>query len=213
MVARRALIVALLLVLPAMAGKKKVAPLVHLPPQTVELAALKLAAPAQKCTNYAWAVAVEAMLRAQDVALDQHFWVQKANGGELCIEPLPALDGLATVINGTYVLNDGRKVRVETRVRSGAPLPDDTIPPLRRNHPVLVFWRSRAYVLKAATYDEYIYPNAQRMFQIREMKLVDPLLRGPDAETTFVNGRDDPAEITGVVSIRVEPITPMSWQR
>ncbi len=209
----RCAVLVILFALPAAGQKTKGAPLVHLPPQTVAVSDLTLARPAQKCTNYAWAVAVEAMLRAQQVALDQHFWVDKANGGELCIEPVPSLEALARIINGTYILNDGRKVRLETRVRSGAPLPDDAISPLRRNHPLLLFWKGRAYVLRAATYDEYIYPNAQRMFQIREMALVDPLLHGKDAEVTFENGRDDPAEITGVVSITATPITSMPWQR
>jgi hypothetical protein len=116
-------------------------------------------------------------------------------------------------VDGTYVMSDGRKVRLETCVTSGAPMPDDAVIPLRRHRPVLLFWRGRAYVLRAVTYDEYIYPNGQRMFQLREMKLLDPLLRGKAAEIGFVNGRDDPGEISGVVSIEVVPITPTSWQR
>jgi hypothetical protein len=52
-------------------------------------------------------------------------------------------------------------------------------------------------------YDEYIYPNDQRMFQIKEIKLVDPLLTGKERERSFVNGRDDLAEIGGVFEVVV----------
>src|SRR5689334_17436200 len=124
---RRALIFALLFAAPLAAdNKKKGAPLAKLPPQTVDLAELKLATPAQACTNYAVAVAFESMLRVQKVALDQHFWVQKANGGELCIEPLPDLERLTRALNGNYTLDDGRKITLETLVIAGAPtIPDD----------------------------------------------------------------------------------------
>jgi hypothetical protein len=203
------------LALPLYSDKKpKGAPLMRLPDQTVELTAFWLPTPVQKCTNWAWAVAVEAMLKSQQVAIKQNVWVQKANYGEVCIDTVPALEALAKVIDGAYVLDDGRHVRLESRYISGAPtIPDDLIAPLRLGHPVLLFWKSRALVVRAATYDEYIYPNGQRMFQIKEMKLVDPLLTGKQREFSFVNGRDDPAEIGGVFHVVVVPEKQFPWQR
>ena len=70
------------LALPLAAEKKpKGAPLMRLPDQTVELTAFWLPTPVQKCANWAWAVAVEAMLKSQQVAIKQNTWVQKANNG------------------------------------------------------------------------------------------------------------------------------------
>jgi hypothetical protein len=211
---RRVLIFALLVAAPLAADKKKGAPLAKLPPQTVDLAELKMATPAQACTNYAVAVAVESMLRVQKVTLDQHFWVQKANGGELCIEPVPDLDRLTRAVNGTYTLEDGRKITLETLVIPGAPMiPDDAIAPLRKGIPLLVFWKSRALVLHTLVYDEYIYPNGQRMFQLREMKMTDPLAPVKEREVSFVNGTDDPADIAAMVLVTVTPINPQPWNR
>jgi len=200
--------------LPAGAQKKtKGAPIYKLPPKTVVVEDIKVSTPAQPCTNYAWAVAVEAMLRVQQVPLDQHFWVQKINNGELCIEPLPDWDRFARLLNGTYTLDDGRKFTLEVQITAGGPTPDQAIPPLNKGVPILIFWKSRAYLLRGVVYDEYIYPNGQRMFQIREMKLLDPLASAKQREVSFVNGTDDPAEVNAVVSIAATPLTSMPWIR
>ena len=199
----------------ASAGKKpKGVPLARLPERAAEIAKLALPAPAQKCQNWAWAVALEVMLQAQAVALKQNFWVQKVNGSEICWDAPPTLRGLARAIDGRYVLDDGRKIRLQSRYYEGAPtIPDDVIAPLRQGTPLLVFWKNRALVLRAVIYDEYIYPNGQRMFEIREMKLLDPLAPAKQREVSFVNGRDDPADISGVFQVTVIPEKTMPWQR
>jgi hypothetical protein len=112
-VIRRALILgfAIVVALPLAAGKKpKTAPLLRLQDQNVELTVFWLPTPVQKCTNWAWAVAVEAMLKPQQVTIKQNAWVQKANYGEVCIDDAPSLESLAKLVNGAYVLDDGRHV-------------------------------------------------------------------------------------------------------
>jgi hypothetical protein len=205
----------LALVLPLAAGNKtKGAPLLRLPEQTAELKALWLPTPVQKCTNWAWAAAVEAMLRSQQVTIKQNSWVAKADLGEVCIEAAPTMEKLARVVEGAYVLDDGRHVRLQARYISGAPrIPDDLIMPVRQGRPVLLFWKARALVVRAVVYDEYIYPNNQRLFQIKEIRLVDPLLTGKEREVSFVNGRDDPAEIGGIFHVVVIPEDPMPWKK
>ena len=203
----------LALALPLAADKKsKGASLVRLPEQTAELKALWLPTPLQKCTNWAWAAAVEAMLRSQQVTIKQNAWVAKADLGEVCVDAAPTMEKLARVVEGTYVLDDGRHVRLQARYISGAPrLPDDLIVPVRQGLPVLLFWKSRALVVRAVVYDEYIYPNNQRLFQIKEIRLVDPLLTGKQREVSFLNGRDDPAEIGGMFHVVVIPEQQQSW--
>ena len=211
---RRAAIAVLLVVAALAADKKKGVPLTKLPPQTAAVADLKLPPPAQPCTSYAIAIGVEAMLRVQKVALDQHYWVQKANGGELCIDPLPDLERLSKVINGTYTLDDGRKVALEMHVIPGAPtIPDDAIAPLRDGIPLLVLWKSRVYVLHGIVYDEYIFPNGQRMFQLKELQLTDPLAPAKEREVSFKTGTDDPADISAIIRIQATPINPQPWVR
>ena len=211
---RRALILALLFAVPLAADKKTGAPLAKLPLQTAEVVGLTLPKVAQACTNYAVAVAVETILRTQKVPLDQHFWVQKANGGELCIDPMPDFDRLSRAINGTYTLDDTRKVTLSTEVIPGAPtIPDDVIAPLKQGIPLLVFWKSRAYLLQGATYDEYIFPNGQRMYQLRELKMIDPLASSKQREVSFVNGTDDPADIAAFIRVAVTPVNPQPWIR
>ena len=203
------------LALPLAARKRPMgAPLVRLPDKVLELTVFWLPTPAQKCANWAWAVAVEAMLKSQQVTIKQNAWVQKANYGEVCIDAAPTLEQLAKVIDGAYVLDDGRHVRLQSVYFAGAPtIPDDLIAPLRQGRPVLLYWKSRALVVRAVKYDEYVYPNGQRMFEITEMRLVDALLTGAERELTFVNGRDDPADIGGVFHVVVIEDKRQPWQR
>lgn len=207
---RRTILIALLCALPLGAAKKpKGVPMAKLPDQKAEIANLVLAEPAQKCNNYAWAVAVAAMLKQQDVPLDQNFWVEKANGGDICVDALPSMERFAKAINGAYTLDDGRKFRLQTTVIPGAPtIPDNALAPLKRGVPVLVFWNDKAYVLTGAVYDEFIYPNGQRMFIVRQLKMLDPLAPAKDREVSFVNGTDDPAGISAMVYVSA---TPMLW--
>ncbi len=209
---RRVLILVLLACICAPAGKKpKGAPLVQLPPQTVEIGSLDVPRPAQPCADYAWAAALEAMLRVQDVPLDQHYWVQKAHGGELCVDAQAEVERFPKLIDGTYTLSDGRQVRLEVRAGAGAPMPDDVIVPLREQRPLLLLWNTRSYLINAVQYQEYIYPNGQRMFQILEMRLIDPLARGK--EQSFITGRDDPGTIRGFFFVVAAPVERMKWQR
>lgn len=210
---RRIVLLALIAALPLVAGNKpKGAPLVRLADQRVELKAFWMPTPAQKCANWAWAAVVEAMLRAQQVTIRQNAWVQKANYGEVCIETAPTVEALARVIDGSYVLDDGRHVRLQSRYIVGAPTaPDDLIISLRRGRPLLMFWKSRAFVVHAVVYDEYVYPNGQRMFQIKEIKLLDPLLSGKQREVSFVNGHDNPGEVGGVFRVEVVPDKQQKW--
>lgn len=211
---RRALILVLVVGTALAADNKpKGAPLAKLPPQSVNLVTTVPKA-AQACTNYAIALAIAAMLHVQGVTLDQHFWVQKANGGELCLEPLPDLDRLSRAINGVYILDDGRKVTLQAEVIAGAPrIPDDVIAPLKKGVPLLIFWKSRAYLLHGAAYDEYIYPNGQRMFQLTELKMTDLLVTGKQREVSFTNGTDDPAEIAAIVRVDVAAVDPQRWNQ
>lgn len=204
----------LLAAIPLGADKKKGVPLVRRPEQVAEVAKPSLPTPAQKCANWSWAVGLEVLLRAQDVVLTQNYWVRKVNLGEVCDERPTSLEALTRHIDGDYTLEDGRKVRLESTVILGAPtIPDQLIAPLRQGRPILLFWRGRAFLLYGVVFDEYIYPNGQRMYQIRELKLLDPLAEEAQRQVSFVNGRDDPGEIGGALLVTAKLISQIPWQR
>ena len=166
-------------------------------------------AAAQPCDNYAWAAAVEMLLRQKQVSLPQRDWVMKAYGGYKCISPLSAEDyaDLLRYLNGDYALTPERRVRIEAEFDPGAPTtPDAFIAAFRAGEPLLLVWKGKAYVWYGAVYDEYIHVTGNRMFELLELKLLDPLAKSEKERTiSFVKGKDDPNQIDGVMWIRVTP--------
>ena len=195
------------------AKKKKGIPLLLNPGVTAELASPPAGGVAQKCENWAWAGGVEAILRSQGVTLDQHYWVQKSDGGEVCLESLAPLEQIARVLNGEYVLDDGSKVRLEARYTVGSPVNlDSIILGLRDGRPALLVWKGHAYVIYGVLYDEYLSPSGNRFFEIRELKLIDPFYaEGEGRLVSFVRGQDQNADIGGTFEITVIPFQPTDW--
>ena len=200
---------------PSPAAKKKqpkVSVLLR-PGVTAELAVPAAVGAAEKCENWAWAAAVETILRSQDVALDQHYWVQKSDGGEICLESLAPLEHIARIVRGEYVLDDTRKVRLEARYTVGAPVDmGSIIVGLNRGQPALLAWKGHAYVIYGVLYDEYLSPSGNRFFEIRELKLIDPFYaEGEGSRVSFVRGQDQNADIGGIFEITVIPFQPTDW--
>ena len=209
------LLVLLLLLAPT---QKHGVPMAHLPLQTVTVPNLAVPAPVQPCANWSWAAAVESILNAQKVStastLHQTFWIRKTYPGDVCDDRTIAPERLMRTVNGVYVLDALHKVRLESRFTPGAPtIPDDIIAPLRQSRPALLFWKGHAYVLYGVAYDEYIEPNGNRLFELRELKLLDPLLTGDKRLLSFVKGTDDASEIDGIFEVIAIPLNPMPWQR
>jgi hypothetical protein len=197
--------------LPA-AKKKRVNPVPLRLGLTEGLPSLAVTAPAQKCENWAWAAGVEAILRTQNVPLDQHFWAQKADGGEICLETLRPLADLARVVDGEYVVDVGRKVKLEARYTVGAPVNTASIVhDLHRGQPSLLVWKGHPYLIYGVLYDEYWSPAGFTFFEIRELRLLDPFYEDQRRTAVFVRGQDDPAQIGGVFEITVTEFPPTDW--
>lgn len=183
------------------------------PGQSVELPLEGFVLAQRPCANWAWAAALETLLRRQDVDLKQEYWVVKAYGGAVCREP-GAPPALARAVTGNYTLDDGRKVRLEAEYVSGAPRSvDDLIVRLHNGQPFLLFWNSQAYLLRGVVYDEHIAPSGERMFQVRELKLLDLHPQARQRETTFDRERHDPASIQGLMMVTATPILGTDWKR
>jgi hypothetical protein len=204
---RRLSIIAIVVVcsLPAIAGKKLGVSLTKLPTATVEIKSLKVPHPKQSCPNWAWAAAVEMMLGIQGVDIKQTDWVLKANAGEVCIESAPLLENIKRVVEGNYVQPDGSKIHITGIVTTDVSDVGYLIASLRDGHPLLILYAGRVLVLQGMLYDEYIYPNNQRMYEVVKMTMLDPLGGDP---VIFDKSTDEPARVQGVFEVRVGPIQP-----
>ena len=171
------------------------------PDQTADLAAeTKLSTAKQNCENWAVAAGLETMLQRQNVALDQSFWVMRLNGGELCVDDLPTIDALKLVVNHDFVLDDGRHVRLEIQFTPGPPVSiDSVIAGLKLQQVTLLLWHGHPYYLTGVTYDERIGRDGTRYFEVKEIRLANTYAKLPGV--TFQKGRDDPAEIQGILSV------------
>jgi hypothetical protein len=171
------------------------------PDQTADLAAeTKLSTAKQNCENWAIAAGLETMLQQQSVPLDQSFWVMRLNGGELCVDDLPTIDALKLVVNRDFVLDDGRHVRLEIQFTPGPPVSiDSVIAGLKLQQVTLLLWHGHPYYLTGMTYDERIGRDGTRFFEVKEIRLANTYPKLPGA--TFQKGREDPAEIQGILSV------------
>jgi hypothetical protein len=171
------------------------------PDQTANLSAdTKLNTAKQSCENWAMAAGLETMLQQQNVALDQSFWVMRLNGGELCVDDMPTIDALKLVVNRDFVLNDGRHVRLEIHFTPGPPVSiDSVIAGLKLQQVTLLLWRGHPYYLTGMTYDERIGRDGTRFFEVKEIRLANTYPKMPGV--TFQKGRDNPAEIQGILSV------------
>lgn len=176
--------------------------------KAVAEAALKDYVTAEKpCVNYGWAAAVETLLKSKQVAIPQRDWVMKAYGGYKCIEPLDAAayTELLRYITGDYALSPERRVRIEAEFTPGAPMqPDAFIAAFREGETIMLVWNGRPYIWYGAVYDEYIHLAGNRMFELTELKLLDPLAKSEkDRLVSFVKGKADANQIDGVMRMRV----------
>ncbi|HEV7674151.1 MAG TPA: hypothetical protein VGQ12_06450 [Candidatus Angelobacter sp.] len=171
------------------------------PDQTADLAAeTKLNTAKQDCENWAMAAGLETMLQHQNVALDQTFWVMRLNGGELCLDKIPTIDALKLMVNRDFVLDDGRHVRLEIHFEPGPPLSvDPIIAGLKSQQVTLLLWRGHPYYLTGVTYDERIGRDGTRFFEVKEIRLANTYPKLPGV--TFQRGKDDPAEIQGILNV------------
>ena len=198
--------------LPAVAKKPKWA-LTRQPPKTVEIAGLAVTPAAQKCANWAWAAGMADMLRTRGLPLKAEDLVVKAYAGEVCDDRLGDLERLAQVAAGEYRRDDGSKVRVESRFTPGLSAPDDLVASVLRDQPLLLIWRGHPYLVRGVTYVVAIAQNGDKSIEVREILLADSFAPGEKGQATFQAGRDDPAEVEGMMEVTVTPEPGNDWLR
>ena len=179
-----------------------------------EAAGFTVIAPADKCSNWGWAAATETLLALDAVKVDQHVLVQKAFGGELCADDNFKLQTLGDTVAGDYVLTPKKKMRVVPHVYgAGTNIPaEDLIAAIKRGRPMIFFWKMHAYVAVGAAYDEYVGPNGSRLWEVRELTLLDPTAEDEEhRHVTFQKGRDDINEINGAIDLTLFPMEEIDW--
>jgi hypothetical protein len=204
------LCLAALLALPAFAGKQKPGFLKKAGKDAI--ADFALVPAADHCANWGWAAAAESILARDAVIVEQHALIIKVFGGQLCEDDNLDLRAMGDAVAGEYVLGPKKKMRVVTRVFTGTISAEDLIAAIRRGRPMIVFWRMHPYVAIGAAYDEIIGPNGSRLWDVRELTLLDPT--APDDEhrtVTFSKDHDDLGEINGAMEFVLFPIEEMEW--
>jgi hypothetical protein len=197
-------ITAIAWLLSASAENKKAVPLTRHAGLSASVAKLEFVSADQACENFAWAATLETILRAQNVTLNQEYWINQADSG-VCLDKTPAVEELARLVQHDYQLDDARKVHLYAHYVTGAPTTiDDVIASLKSGRPLLLLWKSHPYVLHSVVYDEYVYPNGQKMFELLELKLMDPLPRDGNPRPVFIKGIDNANEIEGVLDVEAK---------
>jgi hypothetical protein len=182
------------------------------PNQIAEVSGLVAVTAHEKCENWTWAANLETLLARERVTLAQADWVTRTEGGQLCKDDGPDFDTMSKVITGDYNLDEGRKVHLSVTNVSGAPtVVDDLIVSMKQQHPLLLFWKGHGYILVGVRYDEYIAPNGARIFQVSELKLLDPYAEGEKQRVSFSRDTDDPNDIQGIMDVRVQESRGQSW--
>jgi hypothetical protein len=173
--------------------------------QTTDLDVQKLTTAKQNCENWAVAAGLEDILKKQGVPFDQNFWVTRLSGSEVCIDNAPTMETVARAVNGEFVLDDRRHVRLELHYVSGAPSNvDEVVYGIQQKRISLLLLRGHPFYLTGVTYDEYIGRDGSRMFEIRELRLANTYAKLPGL--AFQKGRDDPADINGMLTVVVNPV-------
>jgi hypothetical protein len=206
---RRVAIVLLLIACAASAGDKRGKyRILKLDGKAIIPAAAAQAVPAQRpCESYAWAAALETILRARGVIIPQQQWAIRANGGDACMDSTPDYPELiAKYINGDYTPAAGQRIHLEGSFAPGPPgYPDSLIASMKRGLPLVMIWNGHAYVLYGMKYDEYVQANGGRIFEVNEFMLVDPSRKKDDPArlVSFLKEHDDPNSINGFLDVQV----------
>jgi hypothetical protein len=181
----------------------------QLPQGSVTVEGLTPATPRQNCENWLWAAEVETILKTQKIDLPQTYWVQQANLGEVCVDAPVDLESIATLIERDYQLEDGSRFHLTALRTIGAPTDmGHVISSLRQGRPFILLWKGHPLLVTGLVYDEYGYPNGQRMYEIREIDMLDLLYPDGDERRTrsFVKGTDNLDEIGGMLEVVASPV-------
>lgn len=182
------------------------------PDQSVDIPSLSTATAEQKCENWAWAAGLETILRTQNVDLKQKYWVLKSDGGELCKDGVD-LGSRVPYINGEYVLDDGRHVRLQATAIEGLPQGIDAfILAPQEGRPLMLMWKGHPYLYVGMNFEELRFANGQREFAVTKFKFLDPFASNAAGQVVYFDReKDNIADISEMMDVIVTPIEGTDW--
>jgi hypothetical protein len=114
---------------------------------------------------------------------------------------------VAAKLQGRHLLSDGRPIAVTaTYIAPNAINANLLIETLRQQHAMLLFWKSRLYVLYGATYMEEFDPNSGIIsYNILTLLLIDSRYSDSRRNVEFNRETDDWTKVQGVLWVAAAP--------
>jgi len=185
-----------------LSAKKKGTPEYVLPNRQIEIAFIDFTPAEKDCLNYAWAAAVQSLLRAQQVRMKQSDLVMKASGGDKCYTAIDDYHALMKSLEGDYTPEANRRIKISTRLLNVND-PNTVVGSLLRQRTIVIVRDGRPYLLKGATYDDhYTGDTYTHWYVLRQLRLIDPARAGA-AEVVIDFTKEAPADATQAYVPRV----------
>ena len=168
----------------------------------------------QPCVNYSWAAALEAALASQHADIKQDFWIDKYYGGALCLDEIGSTDSLIKKAEGEYVLDDGRHVELKLEYFAGLPSNSSAlILPIMQDEFLIMFVDGKAELLVGAKWDDYLSKRGERLIDLQELHLLDPLLEPEKQKIVIDTSGDDIGKVTGFMKVKVNETHQQYWPK
>lgn len=168
----------------------------------------------QACTNYSWAVALSASLLKQNVDLKPDFWIDKYYGGSVCLDQIGASDDLVRKAESEYILDDGRHVAISLTYHDGLPRNvADFLLPIIHDEILILFVNGKAEPLVGAMWDEYQSKRGERMIDLKELHVLDPLADTDHQRVILDMTGNDTQSITGFMQVHTTETNKQYWPK
>jgi hypothetical protein len=169
---------------------------------------------AQPCNNFSWAASLAAVLASQKAEIKQDFWIDKYYGGDLCLDKIGAPDDLIKKAEGEYVLDDGRHVALKLEYFAGLPSNSSVLlVPIMSDEILIVFMDGRAELLVGAMWDDYLSNRGERMIDLKELHLVDPLLEADKQKVILDTNREELSKVSGYMRVKATEVHQQYWPK
>jgi hypothetical protein len=169
---------------------------------------------AQACKNFSWAAALATVLAHEHAEIKEDFWIDKYYGGSVCLDQIGAPDDLVRKAQGEYVLDDGRHVAVTLTYRDGLPSnASDFLVPIMHDEILILFVDGEAEPLVGAMWDEYQSKRGERMIDLKELHVIDPLAAEDQQRVILDVTGDDAQRITGYMIVQATEVNKQYWPK
>jgi hypothetical protein len=166
------------------------------------------------CANYSFPAALEGVLAYQKIDLKQDFWVDKYYGGSVCLDDIGSIDDIIRKTEGEYTLDDGRHIELKLQYFPGLPANSSALlVPIMTDEIVILFVDGRAELLTGAMWDDYMSKRGERMIDLKELHVMDPLGEGDKEKIVLDGSKDEFSRITGFMKVKATEVHQQYWPK